>query len=185
MINSTLESIIRKKSKEYGMEILNRQEGCENVVSIFSKLEDYHLFYTIHSGLDVPELNIQYSFVLEQNQFRVQAFVEPIMIQTDTQKEEICILLNEMNARMRVIGEYVLDTETGDVLYDLTVPYSLVETMPEYIGKTIFDDVIRFWKDIHIPLVMYTNGLWDIYKSVDYLTTLIDEGMIDNSLFGL
>jgi hypothetical protein len=90
-----------------------------------------------------------------------------------------------MNARMRVIGEYVLDTETGDVLYDLTVPYSLVETMPEYIGKTIFDDVIRFWKDIHIPLVMYTNGLWDIYKSVDYLTTLIDEGMIDNSLFGL
>lgn len=178
-----LEEMIRKKSHEYGMDGMKTGRH-ENIIDIYSNRENYHLFYTIKTTLDVSDLPLQYQIKLEEKRFRVMIFVDPIMLDEKT-KSSACILANEMNSRMRIAGKYVVDFETGDFLYDVTFSYEALELMPEYVEKTVFDHVISFWEAIHIPFIMLTEGMWKIDQSLDYLNTFIDQGWIDNASYGL
>ena len=177
-----LNRIIRKKATEYHMQGMQKQSK-ENVVSFC--LEDYHLFYTIETDLDAWDLNLQWVIELEENQFRLLIFVDPIMFETTKRKQGACILANDINSRMKIPGKYSVYMDKGDFVYDLIFPYELLETMPEFVEKSLFDWPIQFWETIHIPLVMFAHDIWPIDLASDYLTTLMDQGWIDNGPYGL
>ena len=65
-------------------------------------IEDYHLFYTIKTDLDAWDLDLQWVIELEENQFRLLTFIDPIMFKTTKSKQGACILANDINSRMKI-----------------------------------------------------------------------------------
>ncbi len=178
-----LEHILIHRSKEYGISATKpTKEG--NVVSIYSNLEDYHLFYTIRSELDVCDLNLQFQVMLDEKQFRVFIFVDPIML-SEKQKTEACLFANEVNARYKGFGHFDIDTITGDFRFDVTFPEDMLIAMPELVEKTLFESAISFYEMIHIPFIMFAKGLWQMDLAIEYFTTIMDQGWIDNGPYGL
>ena len=58
-------------------------------------------------------------------------------------------------------------------------------TPKEYVEKQLFINQIDFWATLHVPLLMYSKGEWLAKTSCDYVKTLLEQGYIDNSLWGL
>lgn len=170
-------------AKKYGITGQKHiKEG--SVVSMYSNLEEYHLFTTICSDMDVQSLDLQYSVYVEDKMCRIQIFVDPIML-SEGKIKEACILANEINLRMKIPGTFEVDSRTGDFLLDICFTEKQLELMPEHVEETLFDSALDFWRAVHIPFIMYAKDLWKIDTAVDYLRTLVDQGWIDNAPYGL
>ena len=178
-----LDRIFIDKAKKYGIYgMKHEKEG--NVMSLYSHVENYHLFYTIKSQLDVWDIELQYQIMIENKQFRILIFVDPVPL-SGKQKEEACLLVNEINSRYRGVGKFTCNTNTGDFLYDMTFPQEMLSKMPEFVENTIFKYVISVFEAVHVPLIMYSKRLWEIKLAVQYYTSLMDDGYVDNKLYGL
>ncbi len=178
-----LQNILIHGSEKYGMK-LDKQKKEGKIVSLYSNLEDYHLYYTIRSELDVWDLDLQFQVMMEDTQFRVFIFVDPIML-SGKQKTEACLLANEINARYKGLGHFEVDTITGDFRFDVTFSEDMLIAMPELIENTLFESAISFYEMIHVPFIMFVKGLWEMDLAIEYFTTIMDQGWIDNGPYGL
>jgi len=177
------ENMIIKNAKRYGMRMI-RHTIDDNVVTIYSRENDYHLLYTLRSPIIPEPLNLMWQVSIEENQVLVFTFIDPIWFDNEELFHGVAMIANELHSHSRSHGRFALDTTTGDFMYIISFSEEMIEKMPDYIEDQLFMSQISLWATLHIPLIMYTKG-WNYKTSCEYVATLLEQGYVDNSTFGL
>lgn len=177
-----IEKLLMKNAKKHGLTSM-RFEKNDNIVPLYYGKEDFHLFYTIESEQITNALNLQFQVELEEHGIRTLVFVDPIVLRP-SKIGDASKIANVVNSRMKGLGRFTVH-ETGDFLFDVYFPIEMLYCTPEIIEDTIFTESISFFRNLHIPLFLYAEGFWDVEKSVKYIEELLDNGYVDNFIYGL
>lgn len=180
---STIESIIRKKSREFGFDVM-KPKRSGSVVSMLR--EDWHLFAQIQSPV-LPPLAMQMAIYAEESAVRMFLFPSPVIISSGN-IDEFIHLANTANGylyRGTALGRFWVDEENLDFSYEVILKESLLEHCVEEVSQQIFDIPCAHFKDLHTPLAMLAKDTWKSETAIRYLTELRDNGCVDNSEYGL
>lgn len=179
---SFVERVLLKKMHEYDMDMI-RHKISENVVTLYSGECNYHLIQKLHSEVIPYELTLMWQVSIEEDYLTIRTFIDPIVYAAQACQDAI-ILANSINASTRGHGHFSVYLETGDFVYDMWFSEEMVTKIPEYFEREI-EIEIAFWEALMVPLIMLANGRWKIDKACDYVERLLNDGYIDNSLYGL
>ena len=178
-----LNKIVTQKSNELGFEIM-KPKHSGNVISILR--EEWHLFLEMHSPI-VSSLLLQMTIYVEDKAVRMLFFPSPAIIDNRNMNQFI-LLSNVANRYLYIgsaLGRFWVDVENRDFAYELILREELIEHHASEIEKQLFDVPYSHFKDLHIPLLMLEENVWDADMAIRYLTELREKGYVDNSVYGL
>lgn len=178
-ISIILKRIIDRKSIDFSLEKEKRNHKG-SVVLIWK--EDWHLFSQVSHPL-VPTLEIQGSINIEDDFVRVVWFPHPTLITPDT-RIEFFLFCNEANRALYSGGRFWCDEEFN-FAYEIAIEEELIENCTEEAAKLLFDVPLSYFKDLHIPLVMLSNGTWKSNIATDFINELRTKGYVENSDYNL
>ncbi len=176
-----LNKVIAAKSEELGFEFI-RPEHDGPVVSILR--EDWHLFAQIQSPI-VPSLSLQMAIYAEDDAVRMLLFPSPAIIDSGNALPFIQLsnLANRYLYMGDALGRFWVDADLCDFAYELILKEDLLHAAR--IENQLFDVPYAHFTDLHIPLVMLRQNIWQADTAVSYLTELRENGYVDNSSYGL
>lgn len=178
--NVILEKIVDRKAAELSLEKYKRNH-TGSVVSIWRQ-EDWHLFTWLKHPL-VPTLEIQCSIGIEGDFVRGVWFPHPTLITSDTKKEYI-LFSNEANLELHSGGRFWCN-EDFDIAYEIVLKKEMIDSCPEEAAKLLFDIPYAQFQDIHVPLIMLSDGTWKSDIAIRYISELRNNGYVDNSDYNL
>ncbi len=176
-----LDKMITAKSKELGFTFM-KPEHTGSVVSMLR--DDWHLFMEIQSPI-VPALSLQMSIDAEDDAVRMLLFPSPPIIGSGNALAFIQLsnLANRDLYMGDALGRFWVDVDHCDFAYELILKENLLHTAE--IENQLFDVPYRHFRDLHIPLVMLRQDIWQADTAISYLTELREKGYVDNSSYGL
>lgn len=179
-VNIILEQIVDKRAREFSLE-KEKRDHTGSVVSIWRQ-EDWHLFAWLEHPL-VPMLEIQCTISVEEGFVSAVWFPHPTLITPDT-KTEFILFCNEANLEMHSGGKFWCDEEF-DFAYEIMLKEEIIENCTEEAARLLFDLPYLQFHDLHVPLIMLSDGKWKSDIAIRYIRELRENGYVDNSDYDL